>query len=76
MDNPIGYAWGITGGDEEWLSIPGSHWAPPVLTDQPDDAERPYPAANILAKVERWYHSGVASGRAFRILHIHRREPT
>lgn len=73
MANSTGYSWGTAEGGE-WLTILGSHWAPPVLTDHPEEAKRPHPSANVLARVERCYHPGVASGRAFRILHIERTE--
>jgi hypothetical protein len=66
-----GYAWGLLIGSEEWLTIPGSHWEVPPLTETPQAAKRPYPAAaDTLALVERWWHPGVGSGRAFRIVKI------
>lgn len=68
--NNIGYAWGTTSGGE-WLTIPGSYWKAPVLTETAEEAERPYPAADTLARVERWTHPGVTGdGRAFKILAI------
>lgn len=76
-----GYAWGLLIGSEEWLTIPGSHWDAPPLTETPQAARRPYAEADTLALVERWWHPGVGSGRAFRIIAIvppseHAREAT
>lgn len=71
---PSGYAWGSTSGGK-WLTIAGSHWRAPALTETPEQAQRPYPAADTLARVERWTHPGVESGRAFKILDIVRQDP-
>ena len=68
--NSTGYAWGTTHGGE-WLTIPGSFHTVPVLTETAEQAERPHPGADTLARVERYTHPGVTgSGRALKILEI------
>ncbi|WP_127355790.1 hypothetical protein [Actinacidiphila soli] len=68
--NSTGYAWGTTDGGA-WLTIPRSYHKAPVLTETAEQAQRPYPGADTLARVERYTHPAVTgSGRAFKILEI------